>query len=544
MSTRRRTATQSFGLRGRVVTMDAQHTVHQDARVYVTAGRIAAVVPANTQPPLALADAPVRAVSGTIVPGLIELHNHIPYNVIGLWSPPKKYKNRDEWRGAEGYDRDLKAPMDVVTGIPELTGSVARWVECKALVSGVTATQGIGLMKDPTVQRYLHGLVRNVEATGSKDLPSAGTSVADVEKGGAAVFLAKLKKKLCLLLHLSEGTDDVAHGYFENLKLPSGDWAVTRSLAGIHSTALRRKDFDVLAKAEASVVWSPLSNLVLYGATTKVKAAKASGVRFGLGADWSFTGSKNLLGELKVARVVSAAAGAGFKNEELVQMVTSGAAAILGWDKSVGSIEAGKRADLVVFDGWKKDPYQTVVDAMETDIRLVLIDGVPRFGLPSLMKAFGGEGESFKIGGRQREFNLSDAASDEVIAGISLDEARTTLTNALASLPQLATAMGRPQVTRRSALAALGVSAATRQRSAAAGGWRIILDEFEGGASTAAALRTAVPAFLTRPLEARVATRIRLDPLTVADDPRYLDQLTTQPNLPAGLGGVIAKEFK
>ena len=53
------------------------------------------------------------------------------------------------------------------------------------------------------------------------------------------------------------------------------------------------------------MVWSPLSNLLLYGATARVDAAKRAGVRIGLGSDWSPSGSKNLLGELKVAWLYS-----------------------------------------------------------------------------------------------------------------------------------------------------------------------------------------------------------------------------------------------
>ena len=49
------------------------------------------------------------------------------------------------------------------------------------------------------------------------------------------------------------------------------------------------------------MVWSPMSNLLLYGGTADIAAALAAGVRIGIGSDWSPSGSKNLLGELKVA---------------------------------------------------------------------------------------------------------------------------------------------------------------------------------------------------------------------------------------------------
>ena len=69
------------------------------------------------------------------------------------------------------------------------------------------------------------------------------------------------------------------------------------------STARRSSsaNYDEWAPLGGSIVWSPFSNLWLYRGTTDVLAARAAGVRICLGADWSPSGSKNLLGELKVA---------------------------------------------------------------------------------------------------------------------------------------------------------------------------------------------------------------------------------------------------
>ena len=54
-------------------------------------------------------------------------------------------------------------------------------------------------------------------------------------------------------------------------------------------------------KAPGGVVWSPFSNLWLYNQTTDVLAARRHGVSVSLGSDWGPSGTKNLLGELKVA---------------------------------------------------------------------------------------------------------------------------------------------------------------------------------------------------------------------------------------------------
>jgi imidazolonepropionase-like amidohydrolase len=125
--------------------------------------------------------------------------------------------------------------------------------------------------------------------------------------------------------------------------------------------------------------------LLLYGKTADVVAAKAEGVRIGIGSDWSPSGSKNLLGELKVARLVSANLGNVFSDREIVAMATTNAASILQWDRVLGSLEAGKRADLIVVAGTSGDAYATLLEAKETDIRLVMINGVARYGLSSLM---------------------------------------------------------------------------------------------------------------------------------------------------------------
>src|SRR5688500_20413054 len=51
----------------------------------------------------------------------------------------------------------------------------------------------------------------------------------------------------------------------------------------------------------AKLVWSPLSNLLLYGKTAAVYDAIAAGVMVSLGTDWTPSGSPNLLTELKIA---------------------------------------------------------------------------------------------------------------------------------------------------------------------------------------------------------------------------------------------------
>lgn len=68
------------------------------------------------------------------------------------------------------------------------------------------------------------------------------------------------------------------------------------------------------------MIWSPLSNLLLYGQTADVADAKTAGTtdqpfKIGLGSDSTPSGSKSLFGELKVARVYSQNNGSVFSDE-------------------------------------------------------------------------------------------------------------------------------------------------------------------------------------------------------------------------------------
>ena len=170
---------------------------------------------------------------GTIYPGLIELHNHLSYNVLPLWSPvPKLFQHRGQWPDHPDYRKLISGPMTVVGQYRDTQGNAAllaplvRYVECKCLLGGVTTSQGVMLNSNAGVQRFYRGIVRNVEQTDDTDLAEAQGRIADVDAKDARSFLARLNKEdSCFLLHLSEGvtapaqTDSVARRHFLALQV-------------------------------------------------------------------------------------------------------------------------------------------------------------------------------------------------------------------------------------------------------------------------------------------------------------------------------------
>jgi hypothetical protein len=370
--------------------------------------------------------------------------------------------------------------------------------------------------------------VRNVEQTEDADLPEALSHIADVEAVNRDQFFARLQRCSCLLLHLSEGTNEAARSHFTALHLPDNTWAITPALAGIHSLALAPEDFQTMQEHGGAIVWSPLSNLLLYGKTADVKTAKQNGVRIGIGSDWSPSGSKNLLGELKVAYLYSAANGNIFTNRELLSMATRTAAEILQWDKILGSIEAGKLADLLVVAGESNDPYAAFFQAHETDITFVIINGVPRYGDPTLMMHFGSGTEQWQVGPVARVLNLAQATADSAVEALTLREASDRLHDGLNRLPQLASDLEHPKLKAFSEISAPQWFLRLDQSDLEGISLRPFLDQGMKGLEAAREqLRLAASVPLSQVLEP-----LELDALTVADDKTFLDRLTQQRNLP------------
>ena len=537
-------------LAGQVVTMNGTFTVHRDAVVYMDQGAIVAVLPKGRPAPTGFSGVQVVRTNGTIFPGLIELHNHLSYNALPLWTPvPQKFEHRGQWPGHKDYRPLVSGPMSVIGKHKDRNGKYAllpaliRYVECKCLLGGVTTSQGVKLYSNAGIQRFYRGVVRNVEQTDEADLPEAQGRIPDLDAKTAKGFLSRLNKEdSCFLLHLSEGVTDPASPYsaarkhFLAMEVAPDEWALNHNFTGIHAAGLLPNDFKVLARYKSSIVWSPLSNLLLYGGTARVEAAKKAGVTIGLGSDWSPTGSKNLLGELKVAWLYNKHhLNTLFAPREIVAMATSNAASILKWQDKLGVIKAGARADLLVIDSAAQDPYTALLNAAETDIQLVMINGVARYGTTTLMGSLAPGGEAIKVGGKARKVYLQQATADPDVDQVTLAKATTQLRKALKDIAKLAKAAAAPQ--RVAARRPLDAPAPVE--------WALALDEIcDCGVEFAPRLPYNGPNDHTGPDRAPSVARaaapladvlkpIVLDPLTVADDPDFLDRIELQPNIPA-----------
>ena len=356
-----------FALHGAVITPEGAWS---SGYVTVAAGSISAV--SKRKP----TDVQVVETDGVILPGLIDLHGHPDFNVFAAWEPPKLYANRYRWRASAPYQALVRDPQNtILSTLPPQTQS--RYAEIRALAGGTTAIQGSSAA---STSKNAEPLVRNVDlwifgdhkaramidlpSGSSRDMPRLKKIVADIGTGDVNAFY----------LHLCEGTrgDERSAKEFQAF-LDSG--AATPATNVIHGSALSEGDLHTLADAGCRLVWSPQSNLRLYGATTLAGAARAAGMAVALGADWLPSGSTSLLGEMKVARRQLALEGHPIAAADLVAMVTSVAARVAGLSDHLGSVAVGRPADLLVLERHHTDPYESVCLADPSWVELVSIGG-------------------------------------------------------------------------------------------------------------------------------------------------------------------------
>jgi cytosine/adenosine deaminase-related metal-dependent hydrolase len=394
-------------LRGTIVTFQPESPVIENGALYIDEeGRIAAIQPSEAPAPAGYAGSPQVETGGVVYPGLIDLHNHPYYDMHGLLTPPRAtaYVSRTQWR-AEARFQELESSQSPVVVAWQYTEEAAlKYVEMKALVGGVTTLQGLNLHSVPREG----WLVRHVEAERRDGVAVAADFVfLPAVPDPYALFRQTMARGTAIIYHLAEGSDPALGSDFEALDRHG---CLGPRFIGIHANALSEEQLQRWGARGGTLVWSPLSNLWLYGQTTDVAAARQAGLRICLGPDWSVTGSKNLLGELKVADLWNRNhLGGLFTDRDLCEMVTANAADALGLEDRLGRIRPGLRADLVVLAAHRADPYRNLIESTEANVLLAVVNGRVCYGTSELAGAAHALSlEPVRVGGTDRVISLPD----------------------------------------------------------------------------------------------------------------------------------------
>lgn len=495
---------------GKVVTMNDAGDVLPQARVWLSGGKIMAIARAAEALPDAARDAPVVDSQGVIYPGIIDLHNHPEYAIYPLLPIQRKYRDRYEWRWYDdAYNKRITFAQEVLTRphYLNLGLEIGRYGEYKALAGGTTSLQGGRINLAYSKEECL---VRNIE--NSPVEPRVAASRVDMGRSAkewAAMQAERAKGPL--VLHLAEGPSPRMAFEFTNIKDSN---LLGPELIAIHGVGLTEPQLKEMAAAGAKLVWSPLSNFLLYGKTANVEAAHRAGLSISLAPDWAPSGSKSSLGELKVADLVNKHALHGlFSDRDLVEMVTRKPADAMGWGQHLGQITEGYLADVLVLDDRHADPYRNLINALEDHIQLVAVRGEPLYGDAGLLAQARGSADGVETTWTLRRGQRSKAMTPNCPG---------------TSLPTLGVAETRARIQQGLRFDAAQLAAKLTPEQANK-------DFAVCGTQGIADATQVTPKDAQRLLACRFGLpfeRTRLSPLTTNADPEFMARLMKNPNLP------------
>lgn len=354
-------------------------------------GLIACVGPDCSSHPSAAGATVVTCVEGVVSPGLINAHDHITWDQAypADWGN-ERYDQRNDWRkGLRGHTK--------IPSTPDSDPKVVSWTELRQVFSGTTSIASSGGV--PGLLRNLNTDAALEEGLQPRTVDNEVFPLGDGEGtqlettcGYPKIVGPEVLNYDCFNPHVSEGVDEVAHNEFLCL---SGQQAGGVDLTSpkssfIHNIGLRPDDGKILKDTFTTVVWSPRSNISLYGNTAQVTLYDHLGIwNIALSTDWTPSGSMSLLRELKCADYFNRNhLDSHFTDYQLWTMVTANPAVGLAVADQIGYLRPGYLGDIAIYNGaGAPNVYRAVIDAEAKDAVLVLRAGMPLFGDKDVMDA-------------------------------------------------------------------------------------------------------------------------------------------------------------
>jgi len=375
--------------------------------------------------------------AATLSPGFVNAHEHPAYS-YAFPDPDLNpgYVHRDEWRLGTDGAQPLPIPQRIVYERGDArSAAILLAMELRHLLGGATTIAGPG---------GLPGVVRNIDRhqrPGDIELydyeadvevfPFSFNAVEDLreECAGGPVhrFASAAGDDLAFMAyvpHVGEGRKASCAARAEVARYLQRVQRRDRRYALVHGVATDREDYAVMRESDVTLVWSPRSNLALYGETVDIAAALDSGVRIALSTDWSPSGSFHMREEVRCARRVAAAVDVALPADALWRMSTVHGAYALGLEDRLGAIRPGLGADLVLVAHTGGDPHDAVLRATHGEVLAAWVDGRALLLSKTLPESLGAgpcvalHGMAPRVCGVLSAFGLSPAAFAEYVAGV------------------------------------------------------------------------------------------------------------------------------
>jgi 5-methylthioadenosine/S-adenosylhomocysteine deaminase len=340
-------------------------------------------------------------VDGIVVPGLIDTHNHILFDIFddSDWLPKQKYQNHDDWTKDTNEPRytvmvDVKQCLEDASqgkpvwcpatydGAGSLKCEMEKWGELKALVAGTTSVVGLAGTAFPCYASLARSIDTQFNGLDTDKVQTAAITPSKATADGVCANYAS-GKTAAYLIHVGEGLDQAARDEFTKLGTLTtvADCLYAPQTAITHGTSFGAAEFAIMKSKGMKLTWSPASNVALYGATTNIPMALDNNILVALAPDWSMGGSQNMLDEVRFAKKFSDTNWAGrLKSQDIVTMATKNAAMILGLSDKIGTLKKGLLADLFVVRGTRATPYDAVTAASAKDVIFTMVGGKVLYG--------------------------------------------------------------------------------------------------------------------------------------------------------------------
>lgn len=340
-----------------------------------------------------------------VIPGLINAHTHVAMSLFRgladdlplmdwlqkhIWPAEAKWVNPDFVRdGTElAMAEMLKSGISCFNDMYFFPDVTAR----SAMDSGMRACVGLIMIDFPSAwaqnnDEYLHkGLklhdeLRNSDLISTAFAPHAPYTVSDAPLEKIRMYADELD--IPIHMHVHETAHEVEGSLKQYGKRPLARLAdlglLTPRLLAVHMTQLLEDEIATLAKAGVNVMHCPSSNLKIASGFCPVHALVQAGVNVAIGTDGAASNNNlDMLEETHIAALLAK----GVSQEATavparlaLRMATLNGAKALGLDTQIGSLTAGKAADITALD-LSDISSQPVFDAISQIIYSVSRDQV------------------------------------------------------------------------------------------------------------------------------------------------------------------------
>jgi len=397
-------------LGGTVVTMDERRTILADGALVLRGNAILALGPRAQIAGACSAATIVEATGCLVIPGLIDAHTHIPMTLFrGLaddlplhtwleqhvWPAEHRFINPEtvRWASRLGVAELLRSGVTTLCDMYFYEDEVAAVVDALGM-RGVLANAHFDVNDATNLERTLAEAEQFIARWRShtRIVPALGPHAPYTVGPELYRTLHALAERLDTLVvtHLAETQEEDRNIRNRYGRSPIHHLAnlglVDNRLVAAHCVWIDGEEIDLLAAARSGVIHNPRSNLKLASGVAPVPDMLRAGVLVGLGTDGAASNNAlNLLAEIQTAALLHK----GVRLDPLavpaaaaLEMATIGGARALKLDHLIGSLEPGKRADLVIIDLDEDnlvplyDPVSHLAYAVEAaDVRTVIIDG-------------------------------------------------------------------------------------------------------------------------------------------------------------------------